>query len=90
MRYLTQVLAARPMLAHQASTSIHGNSISLHIWCPTQASCPALCQGGLLVLGDVSVPLSCEHAKNLADRAREAIDATVLGSLPPACGCRLQ
>lgn len=90
MRRATQPSAVIPTLAREASTSIHGNSISLHTWCPADGRCLALCQGGLLVLGDVSVPLSCEHAKNLADRAREAIDATVLGSLPPAYVCRLQ
>lgn len=90
MRYLNEAPAMRQIPNRQVSTSIYGNSISLHIRCPAHSRCPALCQGGLLILGDVSVPLSCEHANNLADRAREAIDATVLGSLPPACGRRLQ
>jgi len=90
MKQLVEVPAKERIREEQQVTSIHGNSVSLHIWCPTDQRCPPMCQGGLLVLGDISVPLSCEHATNLAERAREAIDAVVIGSLPPTCGCRFQ
>lgn len=78
------------ILAQHGPTIIRGHSVSLHIWCQEHDLCSPHCQGGTLVLDDISVTLSCEHARNLADRAREAIDATVLGCLPPTCGCRLQ
>lgn len=90
MSHVPETRLVQAILAQQAPTIVHGHSLSLHIWCPTDDLCPPLCQGGKLILNDISVSLSCEHARNLADRAREAIDATVLGCLPPACGCRLQ
>lgn len=90
MSQIAEARAAPVILAQKAPLAIQGHSVSLHIWCPMDEPCPPHCQGGTLIFEDVSVALSCEHARNLADRAREAIDATVLGCLPPTCGCRLQ
>lgn len=61
---------------------LNGNVASLTVICHRQIACPTDCRGGILRIGDVSVELSCTHAHNLADRVREAVDATILGTLP--------
>lgn len=71
-------------------TVIHGNSTTIALPCEAGRRCPASCSGGLLTIGDTSVRLTCEHARNLADRARDAVDATVLGSLPVPTGRTIQ
>lgn len=80
----------RPSLAdkirHGGPTILHGSSTTIALPCEAGRRCPAICSGGLLTIGDTSVRLSCEHARNLVERAREAIDATVLGSLPIPSG----
>lgn len=63
---------------------IRGNATALIVACGRTEPCSAVCCGGTLKIGDISVHLECHHAHNLVDRVREAIDATVLGTLPLA------
>ena len=65
---------------------LRGHAVVIHVPCESSTHCTAICPGGRLVMGDVTVGLRCEHARNLMDRAREAVDAAVLGSLPVPSG----
>lgn len=71
-------------------TVIHGNSTTITLSCKAGKRCPAVCSGGILTVGDISVRLTCEHARNLADRARDAVDAAVISSLPVPTGRTIQ
>lgn len=90
MNQIAQPREISEILTQRAPSIIRGHSVSLHIWCPEDGPCSSHCQGGTLILSDISIALSCEQARNLADRSREAVDATILGCLPPTCGSRLQ
>ncbi len=80
---MTEPVARLPLFSVPShSTVLIGNVASLTVICQRQIACPVRCSGGILRIGDVSVELSCTHACNLADRVREAIDATILGTLP--------
>ncbi|GAA0761078.1 hypothetical protein FHS52_001203 [Erythromicrobium ramosum] len=80
---MTEPVARLPLFSVPThSIVLIGNVASLTVICDRQIACPADCRGGILRIGDVSVALSCTHAQNLAERIREAIDATVLGTLP--------
>lgn len=71
-----------PPASEARRTLINGHLVTLEVHCAGALICPTLCLGGNLTIGDVTVRLSCAHADNLIDRVREAIDATVLGTLP--------
>lgn len=70
--------------------TLTGNIVSLRVGCAGAADCHALCSGAHLVMDDVTVPISCDHAANLAERVREAIDATILGSISMKAGKMVQ
>lgn len=90
MKRISDHAHSESVVSFAGPTVICGNATTIALLCEEGRRCPAICSGGLLTIGDISVRLSCEHSRNLAARAREAIDAAVLGSLPVPIGRTIQ